>query len=192
MKILLLNASPKNYGATQEILKIINEEIPRNITSEILCLGDVKLKYCLGDKSCYKTCQCIQDDDMVSIINKIDDSDALIIAAPSYWADVPGQFKVFIDRCTAYGDTNSNPEHRRLRPGKKCCSIALRAGTRTAECEHIIETIRHWCGHMKIDMVDSMYFCEIDEKSDIQKHKEIIKSKAKVWLDEFSEHMLNS
>ena len=119
---------------------------------------------------------------MEYIINKIDDSDVLIIAAPSYWADVPGQFKVFIDRCTAYGDTNSNPEHRKLKSGKKCYAIALRAGTRTTECEHIVETIRHWCGHMKIEMVDSIYFCGINDKNDIQKHRDTIESKTKEWL----------
>jgi len=183
MEVLLLNASPKNYGATQKILEIIRSRLPHNATSEILCLGDVDIKYCLGDKGCYETCTCIQDDEMESIINKIDDSDVLIIAAPSYWADIPGQFKVFIDRCTAYGDTNSNPEYRKLKPGKKCYAIALRAGMRTKECEHIIGTIRHWCGHMKIDMVDSIYFCGINSKDDIQKHKDIIESKTKEWLD---------
>ncbi len=189
MKVLLLNASPKNYGATQEILKIIRNRIPHNITSEILCLGDVDIEYCLGDKACYETCKCIQNDEMEALINKIDDSDVLIIAAPSYWADVPGQFKVFIDRCTAYGETNSNPEHRELKPGKECYAIALRTGMRNAECEHIIETIRHWCGHMKIDMIDSIYFCGINDKDDIHMHKEILETKTQEWLDTALERM---
>ena len=104
---------------------------------------------------------------MESLIEKIDNVDILVIAAPSYWADVPGQFKVFIDRCTVYSETNPNPAHRELKLGKKCYGIALRTGRRTVECEHIIETIGHWCGHMKIDMAGSMYFCEIKDKADV-------------------------
>jgi multimeric flavodoxin WrbA len=119
---------------------------------------------------------------MEAIIDEIDSSDMIIIAAPSYWADIPGQFKVFIDRCTVYSDTNPNQYHRELKEGKKCYAIALRTGKRPVECEHIIESINHWCGHMKIDMTDSMYFCGINDKDDISIHKDQIKKKAKEWL----------
>lgn len=182
MKALLLNTSPKNYGATQEILSIVMNHLPQGVSTELLCLGDINIKYCLGDMTCYDTCKCIQHDDMESLIEKIDNADILIIAAPSYWADIPGQFKVFIDRCTVYSDTNPNPAHRVLRSGKKCYGIALRTGTRTVECEHIIETIAHWCGHMKIDMIDSVYFCEIKDKTDIIKITDSICLKTKEWF----------
>ncbi len=182
MQVLLLNASPKNSGATQEILSIVKSKLPSIIFSELLCLGDFNIAYCLGEKTCYDTCRCIHNDDMELLIEKIDKADVLIIASPSYWADVPGQFKVFIDRCTAYSDTNPNPAHRVLTQGKKCYGIALRTGVRSVECEHIIETIKHWCGHMKVDMVDSTYFCEINDKADVIKITESIHTKVNEWF----------
>lgn len=36
---------------------------------------------------------------------------------------------------------------------------------------------------MKIEMVDSIYFCGVCDKEDIQKHKAIIESKTKDWLN---------
>lgn len=182
MKVLLLNASPKNHGATQEILITIQSQFTSDINSDIICLGDLNIKYCNGDKICYKTCKCIHDDDMEAIINILDNSDIIIIAAPSYWADISGQFKVFIDRCTPYSDTNPNPNHRVLKSDKKCYAISLRTGTHPIECEHIIDTINHWCGHMKIDMIDSMFFCEITDKHDISKYNNDIISKVKEWV----------
>jgi len=182
MNILLFNASPKNYGATQEILITIKDKLPPDFTVESLCLGDLNIQYCKGDKACYNTCECIHKDDMKSVIDQIDDSDVIIVAAPSYWADIPGHFKVFIDRCTVYSDANPNPDHRELKSGKKCYAIALRTGTRPVECEHIIDTIKHWCGHMKIEIVDSIYFTEIKDKTDIFKHREDIYSKINEWF----------
>ena len=182
MNFLLFNASPKNDGATQETLNIINNNLPHNTTSEFVCLGNINIAYCLGDKSCYDTCTCIQQDDMEMLINKIDKADILIIAAPSYWADIPGQFKVFIDRCTIYSETNPNPKHRVLKAGKKCYGIALRTGTRPTECEHIIETINHWCGHMNILMADSVYYCEIKDKNDVVKISDSLKEKTREWF----------
>ena len=119
---------------------------------------------------------------MESVLAKIEECDALVIAAPSWWADIPGQFKVFIDRCTPYGVTDPASQSFYFRPRKKCYAVALRAGTRPVECEHIIECIAHWCGHMGIEMVDSLYFCGINGPKDIEPHKERIGKKATEWF----------
>lgn len=182
MNILLLNASPKNDGATQEILNVIKNALPLSVLSELVCLGDMNISYCLGEKACYETASCIVNDDMGLLIEKIDRADILVIAAPSYWGGVPGQFKAFIDRCTVYGDTNPNPSHRVLKSGKKCCAIALRTGSRAFECEQIIETIAHWCGHMKIEMADGVYFCGINDKNDIAANAEALRESAEKWF----------
>ncbi len=182
MNVLLFNASPKKNGATQEILAIMKEQISTDVNVDMLCLGDFNIAYCLGEKCCYETCTCIQEDDMQQIIDRIDQADKIVIVAPSYWADVPGQFKVFIDRCTPYSDTNPNQEHRKLKAGKVCYAVALRTGTRPMECEHIIDTIKHWCGHMKIEMPDSMYFCGINDKADIGLYQDQIAKKAIEWF----------
>lgn len=182
MKVLLLNASPKSTGATQEILQTVWEIIPDQMNREQLCLGDYDIQYCLGCKKCYETCQCVRQDDMVQLLDKIDAADVLVIAAPSYWADVPGQFKVFIGRCTPFSNTNPNPDHKVLQEGKRCYAVALRTGVRPMECQHIIDTIEHWCGHMGIEMTDSMYFCQIENKDDIESHKPEIRQRAEEWF----------
>ncbi|MDD3411571.1 MAG: NAD(P)H-dependent oxidoreductase [Eubacteriales bacterium] len=182
MNVLLLNASPKSNGATQEILNILQSQLPRGVTSELICLGELCIHYCVGDKACYRTCDCILQDDMTALLDKMNAADAQVIAAPSYWGDVPAPFKAFIDRCTAYANTNPNPAHKRLTGPRRCYAIALRAGTHTAECEHIIAAIAHWCGHMEIPIADSMYFCSIDSKADLEKVRERIMQKAAEWF----------
>lgn len=185
MRILLLNASPKANGATQEILLTVQEALPPGTIAELLCLGDWNIEYCLGCKSCYETCRCVRQDDMGVLLQKMDQADALVIAAPSYWADVPGQFKVFIDRCTPFSNTCPHPDHWTLAPGKRCYAIALRTGGRPGECEHIIGTIEHWCGHMGVEMAGSMYFCGIEGRQDIETHKTGIRAQAERWFGDY-------
>jgi len=53
-------------------------------------------------------------------------------------------------------------------------AIALRTGQNPKECLHIIESINHFYGHMKIDYEDNynMYLCGINRGSDdVYKHK---------------------
>ena len=51
----------------------------------------------------------------------------VISVSPSYWADVPGQFKSFIDRCTPW--CNTHEPHAKISSGKKGYTIALRTGS---------------------------------------------------------------
>lgn len=118
MRVLLLNASAKNDGATQEILLTIKKFVPNAQDANVICLGDI----------------------------------------------------------------NPYPNHRVLSTRKKCYAIALRTGSTPSECENIIRSIRHWCGHMKIDMLDSILLCGIRGKDDIGHYKENICEKAQEWL----------
>ncbi len=181
---LLINAGANNHGATQAILETVLQAIPEGSQGELVCLGDCDIHYCRGCMACYETGRCVQQDGMDDLMERMDQADGIIFAAPSYWADVPGQCKVFIDRCTAYGDTNPYPGHRRLRSGKRCYAIALRTGSRPAECEHIVECIRHWCGHMGIPLSGSLYFCGIGGRADIEPHKVKIRKTVHAWLTE--------
>lgn len=187
MKILLLNASPKNDGATQEILLTVQGALPAQAESELVCLGDVDVQYCLGCKKCYETCRCVRQDGMTALLDKLEAADAFVIAAPSYWADVPAQFKAFIDRCTPFSDTNPNPSHWTLGASKRCYAVALRTGSSPGECQHILDTIAHWCGHMGVEMAGSMYFCGIEDKRDIEPHKPAICAKAEKWFAEMAD-----
>lgn len=182
MKVLLLNAGAKSHGATQSILETIREVLPDGWEEDMVRLGELDVHFCRGCKVCYETCTCVQKDDVQTLLSRMDEADVLIIAAPSYWGDIPAQFKAFIDRCTPYSNTCPNSAHKTLRSGKKCFGVALRAGTRPGECQHIIETIAHWCGHMEIEMVDSMYFCQINEEQDINPRKSEIRQTAGQWF----------
>lgn len=182
MHILLLNGSPKNDGATQEILKTLQDAAPAEARTELLCLGDFAIGYCKGCKACYETGACAVKDDMQTLVGKLSWADILVFAIPSYWADVPGLCKSFIDRCTPYSDTNPDPDGPRLRAGKRCYGVALRAGQRPVECEHILETIEHWCGHMGLEMAEGIFFCQIEGKLDIEPHKPLLREKAGQWF----------
>lgn len=175
---LLINAGANNHGATQAILETVLQAIPEGSQGELVCLDDCGIHYCRGCKACYETGRCVQQDGMDGLMERMDQADGIIFAVPSYWADIPGQCKVFIDRCTAYAYSGY------LRSGKRCYAIALRAGSRPAECEHIIECIRHWCGHMGVTLAGSLYFCGIGGRADIEPHKETIRKTAQGWLTE--------
>lgn len=181
MRVFFLNGSPKLDGATGTMLAIA-EKVAQEKGHECqkLCLGDLSLHFCTGCKACYKTGVCPQHDDVSKVMEAIEWADAVVIALPSYWGDMPGQMKTFIDRCTPYCNTNEG--HSSISPGKAGYALALRAGRNPGECEHLIERIEHWLGHLNIPLKGSAYLCQADTVADVQAQKEKILPQCRTWF----------
>lgn len=52
-------------------------------------------EFCKGCRTCHNTAKCVQNDDVDRIIEQYEWADIIISVSPSYWADIPGQFKAF-------------------------------------------------------------------------------------------------
>lgn len=57
---------------------------------------------CTGCNQCASTGSCVLFDSMTPVYARIDAADAIVIAAPVYFATVPAPLKAFIDRCQPY------------------------------------------------------------------------------------------
>lgn len=182
MKVLILNGGPQKKGATTRITEIISSQLSKMNEVGYICLGEKRIKYCLGCKACYMKGVCCQDDDAAAIVQSIFSSDVILTVVPSYWADVPGQMKVFIDRCTPFSNTNPN----RLEMPHKTMgyTIALRTGPNPGECEGLIKSINHFYGHMEIVEKENTYFCGIDDIEDIEKQRDRLMSLCEEWFGE--------
>lgn len=170
MKVLVINCSPVRNGATAEIVKIVTDCLEKRHNVKKICIDDYDINFCKGCRKCHTTAKCVQKDDVDRIIERYEWADVIISVSPSYWADIPGQFKAFIDRCTPW--CNTHEPHAKISNGKKGYVIALRTGPSMRECEKIIESIEHFYGHMEIECCDRLGLCSVEYKEDLECKKE--------------------
>lgn len=175
MKAVCIVGSARNNGSSNYLIDtIINGMTENGIESKKYCISEMNIQYCLGCKKCYLDGKCVQNDDVYKIVYDMLSADYVIIAAPSYWADVPGQLKVFFDRNTPFGDTNPN---RVLKAEKKIkgIAIAIRAGVRQAENDLILNSIEHYYGHMGIETIKKFSVLQTNTLDElIANHQDII------------------
>ena len=103
-------------------------------------------------------------------------------AGACWWADIPGQFKSFIDRCTPW--CNTHEPHAIIGHGKKGYSIALLTGPSMKECNRIIESIEHFYGHLEIVPKNSLALCSIEYKGDIENRKNEIEKFCNIIMND--------
>ena len=181
MNVFLLNGSPNPKGATAALLSVVREAAEeKGCRCETICLGEMSIRGCLGCKSCYETGACVLQDDAQAVQAAMERADLLVIALPSYWGDMPGQAKIFIDRCTPYCNTNRG--HRSFSPGTTGFGLALRAGRSAGECEHLVASVEHFLGHLDIPMADSLFLTQSDTPEDVLSHKEEILARCRRWF----------
>ncbi len=169
MRVLVMNCSPVKNGATAEIVHIISDCLKQRCDVKSVCIDDFDIHYCKGCRSCHTTATCIQHDDVERVIMEYEWADCIVSVAPSYWADIPGQFKAFIDRCTPW--CNTHEPHAVISRGKKGYAVALRTGPSMRECDRVIESIEHFYGHLEIECCGKLGLCAIENKEEVQKRK---------------------
>ena len=174
MNALIINCSPVRTGATAEIVNIVYGELKSRYDTCCICIDDYDFKFCKGCRACHDTASCVMSDAQVirDIINRFDDADIIISVSPSYWADIPGQYKSFIDRVTPW--CNTHEPHATIKPGKKGYAIALRTGPSMPECERIIGSIEHFYGHLEIESAGHLGLTSIEYKEDVGPRKQEI------------------
>ena len=99
MKVLMLNGSPRKDGNTSiallEMSKVFSKE---GIESEVISVGGEAIRGCLACGYCFKNNKCAIDDVVNEIAKKLDESDALVIASPVYYASANGTLISLLDR----------------------------------------------------------------------------------------------
>ena len=166
MRALVINCSPVKSGATAEIAGIVSRELAGIYDVRSVCIDDYTFGFCKGCRSCHTTAECVQHDDVDALMHEFEQADVIVAVSPSYWADVPGQFKAFIDRCTPW--CNTHEPHKKIPSGKKGYAIALRTGPNIAECNKIIGTIEHFYGHLEVECCGGLGLTSVEYREDVE------------------------
>ena len=101
MKVLLLNGSPHKEGCTFTALTEIKNQLEKEgVDSEIFWIGNKPVRGCIACSKCgHGNSKCAFDDDPANeIIDKILESDALIVGSPVYYAGPNGALCAVLDR----------------------------------------------------------------------------------------------
>lgn len=101
-RALAILGSPHKEGHTAAMLERAVYQAERaGYTVSRVNLYEKNIGFCRGCEACYKTQNCViddVDDDMQEIIAGLRECRLVILAAPVYWANVPGPIKNMFDR----------------------------------------------------------------------------------------------
>ena len=98
-KVILLCGSPRENSNTLDVLNVCAREIESNgVETEILSLKGKNIQSCKACLSCQETGNCVLNDGLDEIIEKIREADGFIPAAPVYFGTARGDIMAALQR----------------------------------------------------------------------------------------------
>ncbi|MDD5112212.1 MAG: flavodoxin family protein [Candidatus Altiarchaeota archaeon] len=98
MKVLGLSGSHR-HGNTEQMVKAALDVLKeKGFEVEYVSLADLDIKYCTDCGACKNAFTCSQKDDVMALLARMREADAIIAGSPTYFAGVSGRLKSFFDR----------------------------------------------------------------------------------------------
>jgi multimeric flavodoxin WrbA len=99
-KILMINVSHRKKNTYNFLMRV--SKIYASHDVELINLTDYEIKDCLGCEACMKKGNCVINDDVSKIFNKIIEADGIILGTPVYIRQIPGRLKILFDRACSW------------------------------------------------------------------------------------------
>jgi multimeric flavodoxin WrbA len=140
MKVVAFNGSARKDGNTAILVNVVLKELKKaGIKTELVQLAGKKIRGCTACGKCFENQdkQCAVTGDVANdCIGKMLEADGIILASPTYFADVSTELKALIDRSGFVAKANQDMFKRKVGAGV----IAVRRGGAI----HAFDTINHF------------------------------------------------
>ncbi|MGI6200220.1 MAG: flavodoxin family protein [Christensenellales bacterium] len=99
MMVLGICGTPRKGGNSEVLLEAALEPFAEaGWAVERILMSERRVLPCTGCERCARAHACVQRDDMAAVYEAYARCDAMVIASPVYWRNVPAQLKALFDR----------------------------------------------------------------------------------------------
>jgi multimeric flavodoxin WrbA len=169
MKVLGLSGSMRKEGNTAQLIQVILGQCKNaGLKTEFVSLAGKKIHPCLGCLKCMEKKWCvIENDDWGEIAQKVLECEVLVMGSPTYYYDISGQLKNFIDRSYSL-------YHDRRLSGKKGIAVAVCA---SMGAERAAATIEGFLGAHEFASLGAVTGTGTDEGDVMKDAKAVVHAK---------------
>lgn len=159
--IIIISASARKGGNSD----VLCDEFARGAAevgqnAEKINICDYNLAGCIGCYACRKTKRCFRKDGMNELLQKLIDSDVIVMATPTYFYTMNSQMKAFIDRCL--------PRYTEI-SGKEFYFIITAAETEESNLHRVAEEFKGFTDCLNEPKIKGvLYATGVWEKGDVK------------------------
>ncbi|MFB3925035.1 MAG: flavodoxin family protein [Syntrophales bacterium] len=154
MKVVAFNTSSRKDGNTAILINLVLDELKKEgIETELIQLSGEPIQGCLACYKCFKNrnFRCANDTDILNkLIDRMRESDGILLGSPTYFSDVSARMRALIERCGFVGRANDYMLKRKVGSGV--------VAVRRAGAINALNSINLFLHYMQMIMPGSSYW----------------------------------
>lgn len=178
MKVIGISGSPREKN-TFYMLKTVLDATEQKY--EVVHLKDLDIASCDACKGCHETHKCVVRDDMQDLYQQILEADFIVLGSPTYFDNVTGVMKNFMDRCLPFYFSNELKDKKvalvtvgnyrggEILRGKKNIDGVIEIKS-VKKC---IDALESFCIHLGLHVIGSVYATRGDPKEKEEELKKL-------------------
>ena len=168
-KILLVDSSPRKNGNSEVVVDALAAALP-DVAVTLFKMREKDCRPCLACGACQNksTQDCVQKDDMTTLLPLIEACDAIVVATPIYNHQINSQAKLFIERLYPFFNVEMKNMSNTAKFGKKAALVcSCWAGPRDIYEKYAAWTVQNFA-QMGAEEMQAFVFDQIPKAGDIK------------------------
>lgn len=181
MAIIAVRGSLRKESNTNKLVKKVADA--SGFDYELINLSGMEIKPCTGCGECIMNeGTCIINDDMNPLCDKLMKADALIIGSPTYYMDISGAIKCFIDRSMPIFYRGVGPDYspdlpvlgKRPLAGKPAVTVTTVAGSGHERTKETLKIFVDGINKMQLaaEIAEAIGMNDVDDMPEVMKRAE--------------------
>ena len=167
MRILGIVGSPRQGGNTEILVDqvLAGAEEAGGFIEKVI-LNKLNINPCQACNSCYKIGQCVQKDDMIPLLEKMELSELWVLGTPIYWWGPTAQFKAFLDRWYC-------PKHQEFK-GKHVILVIPLGGRHERYARHTVGLLTDVLNYLNMELVETVLAPGFNRRGEVKNNTNLL------------------
>jgi putative NADPH-quinone reductase len=177
-RVLGIVGSPRSGGNTDTLVdEILSAARKEGAIVEKIMLNELEIAPCQACNACRTTGECMQQDDMNSLWDKLRVSDVWVLGTPVYWWGPSAQLKAFVDRWYAKA---VEPAQKEMFEGRRVILAIPLGDTDPRTARHTAGMFEDALSYINADLFATVLAPGAYDRGDVRGQSEVLKEARRV------------
>jgi len=171
-RVLGFSGSPRRRGNTETLVdEVLRGAVEAGATGEKVILSECDIAPCDGCGACEASGECVHQDDMEALFDKMRHSQVWVLGTPVYWWGPSAQIKLFIDRWYAKVFLE---EDKAIFRGRRIVLVIPMGDGDAGTARHTVGMFTDALAYVEADLVATVLAPNVNDRGEVAGHADVM------------------
>ena len=169
-RVLGIVGSPRRGGNTETLVdEVLRGAQEAGAAVEKVILSELEIAPCEACDACLDTGECVHQDDMTALLERMRRSEVWVLGTPVYWWGPSAQFKTFLDRWYQAG-----PQTEATFQGRRVIVVVSMGDADVGTARHVVGMLTDALAYVEAEFFATVLAPGVNDPGEVRKHPNLL------------------